>query len=131
MKAFISILFSFYVSSAIAAEEYICAADLDSNDFGVKTLHFNTDSAAATIVLSNGWSFEGKITSNRKHNDGKKINLYFEGTDIVPGYDSEYVLFSWRDSYRVFGVSYFKENGKKRLHSSAGNNSIDCEIKTI
>ena len=131
MKNLLHALISLFICATLSADEYFCEPSLDNSNIGIKKVIFDTQSTIVTIVLFNDWSHTGKVTSRKKHNDGIKYNFYFNNTGIAPGFDSEYILFPWKDRYRIIGVQYFTDNGKRLLHSGEGNYAVDCEIEKI
>lgn len=122
-----TILILVFIGLPCYAEVYKCITEHKSYSVGVKTVVFDTEKLTAELTNHFGL-FRGKITSIRKHNKGKKINLYFENTDpFETGQDSEYVLFTWKNKYRITGVNYIYNNGVKVLDSLEGNNEINCK----
>jgi len=130
MKLMAAIFVSLLMSNSVCADVYECNAQLEVISDGVEFMRLDTDKL--TVLLKNrSGTFNGKITSIRKHNDGQKINLYLENTDpFEAGQNSEYIVFTWKNKYRVLGVNYIIEKGERVLDTLAGNNEIECKNKT-
>ncbi|MFV1976449.1 MAG: hypothetical protein ACC651_11925 [Candidatus Scalindua sp.] len=101
---------------------------LEESSIGIKAISWddNTGAAKVTDLLNN--SYAGTVTLTRKHNDGKKVNIYIQYDKPYYGDDAaEYIVFpAGLNGFRVISVSYIVKEKKKYLNTSQGNYSATC-----
>ncbi|SMF03859.1 hypothetical protein SAMN02745866_00311 [Alteromonadaceae bacterium Bs31] len=131
MKLIVMILIFMLLSNSVHADVYRCIANVEEFSNDIEFIYLDTEKRSVKLK-NRGGTFSGKITSIRQHNQGQVMNLYLENTDpFEEGQDSEYILFTWKNKYRVAGVNYIIDNGEKILDTLAGNNEIECKKEKI
>lgn len=108
------------------ADTTICKV---SDEIGaIKAISWNSENLSASIKDSLGNEHKGKVTHSRKHSEkGEKVNIYIVYDEPFYGSDSsEFIVFPFKNSHRVFGVSYIIRNEEKHLEISNGNYSATC-----
>lgn len=125
MKIIIVVLMSILLFSIkVFADQYICTIN---GSFQFKKIGWDTNTNTAKIIDYAGKVYTGRITLNRKFNKrGFKININIKYKQPFYQEESEFVVFTVGNGYRVIGVGYIIKNGQKYLDVSHGDHKINC-----
>lgn len=117
-------LIAIFISPLATATTTIC--NITGDDFSpMQALSWNTETGEAKIRSSSRKVHEGKVSLVRKHSNGLKVNLVFNG--FADQDEMEYIVFpALVNGHRIIGVGYKIIDGQKYLDISDGNYPANC-----
>lgn len=126
MKSILTAVIFVVITSSCWAGSTICK--VEESSIGIQAIGWNDENMTAKLTDSLGDSFNGVITLKRQHNEGEKVNLFFEFDKPRYGLDAkEYIVFPVaKDGFQVIGVGYVIREGKRHLNISEGNYKATC-----
>ena len=111
----------------IYATSTICHVK-EEDVLGVEVIAWDEQKKTAKISDGFNETHRGIVTYIRKHNDGKKVNLYIKYSKPYFGADAaELIIFpTTGEEFRVIGVTYIVKDNKQFLNTFMGNQTAIC-----